>query len=362
MPQAPDMLSQALEALREGSEHQIWSDESLLRVLDALPKDTGLRSIDDLEALLLDFGNFVNGSPDAEDDLAAAFLSFAQPRLYVVAIPLARAEADLPKTLLGGRDTLSLQTEAMEGGKFVTLAGVAKEGHWAIAKRTAVALAEEVTGLLHALGLVTHSRTWWPGPGAGPQAVFIAEPGGTEPGDTQQELTVWAHNHAYLTAREQHDIWSTRFETPLDLTDLERSEQASRGLVGVFERRLGLLARVIQTGGPEGKRIRRAARFLRKASVVDEPGDAFLFMATCLEGLLIDSQENANLASRVSEAVGFIVGETQEQRRSARELAKYLYNVRSRYIHDGEYIGTDRKRLECIDLTRAVVAHETRIG
>jgi hypothetical protein len=55
----------------------------------------------------------------------------------------------------------------------------------------------------------------------------------------------------------------------------------------------------------------------------------------CLEGLLLPSSETEASVNRLREAIAFLLGRTSEERKNYRELVKKLYEVRSKYVHQG---------------------------
>lgn len=161
---------------------------------------------------------------------------------------------------------------------------------------------------------------------------------------------------SYSISREgAQAIDRTLFCVPRELSELEaRSPRRD-----VFDARVQLACRPFRTPGIEARRVRCAARFLVKALRSTDPGDAYVFMATCLEGLLLQG-ENA-VSARVADSVALVLGRTRTERTELRETCSRLYDVRSRYIHDGEYQGSEVHRRDCLELAGRIVLSEIRM-
>ncbi|MEW5738178.1 MAG: hypothetical protein AB1938_04595 [Myxococcota bacterium] len=79
-------------------------------------------------------------------------------------------------------------------------------------------------------------------------------------------------------------------------------------------------------------------------------------MATALESLLLEAKEE--LSARVADAVAFLLGQSQADRKRLRDQVKDLYNVRSKYIHEGEYQGDEMRRHEALDVVARTISKE----
>jgi hypothetical protein len=342
--------------------------ELLPDLLTRLPRDADLRRVGEVEDLLFDEDTFkAMGIADddptpgtMEEDLRAMI----RPQIMSFVIPIAlpgKIETDCE---LGGRHSLSLRkakfaaaapAPAPEGpieAELMCLSGTVKAGHWASARRIALELTEAVCGVLTALGFLQPHPTFereYRLHDLFRHLAFIIKyqfQGSERP--RKLELPWHIQNH----------IWQSRIDLPQRLTDMEQ-RALDDGATDPFQHRLRLLRAPFTVGGPDAQRVRQAARFLRKAATVESPAESYVFLATALEGLFIDDE--GDLSKRIGEAVSLLVGTSQEHRRKLRKEVAQLYNVRSRYVHDGTYEGSDPDRLNALALVSGVIAHEVAL-
>lgn len=330
----------------------------LPEIFSNLPRATGLLTLEDLSRVMSDFEMYCSSQGDADPrepaDLEMIFNEVLKPRAYSFVVPLARVATTTPTVQVGGRSKLGLLSAEWEEVPFFALLGEVTVGHECVARRFAVETAAEVLGLLMAVGVAQYrTRRRRPGDDVPHLSIIMHCPDPDEPFEAEPQSLSW---------RETHDVCSTVLLPPDDATELERAEQKRLGKgEGILQSRIELATRPFRIGGMAAKKIRRAARYLRKAVTSDEPGDAYLYLATCLEGLLLDGEKKDDLSARVADAVGFLLGRTHDERVAFRERATHLYKVRSSYVHKGEYTGSELERLKCIELARAVVAAELRL-
>ena len=161
-------------------------------------------------------------------------------------------------------------------------------------------------------------------------------------------------------------VLSAAVAFPRDVTEMDgqraikREEEGEEDVMGQLTRdRMQAALRAFSIGGPDSKRVRQAAQFLHRAEVSESPADSYLAMATALEGLLV--QGEGDLSARVADAVVFNIGTSHSDRAKLRALAKKLYDVRSKYIHEGNYNGTEGHRHECLRMVERVVSRESRL-
>ena len=174
-------------------------------------------------------------------------------------------------------------------------------------------------------------------------------------GATPEVEDGWADNFL-LSWSQIHDISSSVLSPPSAMTDLER--HAHGGPEEVLLARLSVAMRPFSLKTQYARKLRTAASFLRRAATAEEPGDSYLYMATCLEGLLVEGK--GEVSARTRDAVAFLLGASHEQRKTLRDDVGHLYDVRSRYIHDGEYTGDVLRKAECMRIVKEVVEGELR--
>ncbi len=66
------------------------------------------------------------------------------------------------------------------------------------------------------------------------------------------------------------------------------------------------------------------------------------------------------VSARTRDAVAFLLGASHEHRKTLRDDVRHLYDVRSRYIHDGEYTGDVLRKAECMRIVKEVIEGELR--
>jgi hypothetical protein len=363
----------AWDALEEEIVHDLAAaglharEDLLPALLERLPKETGIKTVEELETVLYDESVFAELRDEVDPELmGAALCKLISSQEMTFAIPIARAAALARQSReqdavaaepvlvdIGGRNGLLLSHEQIAGVELACVSGSARVGHWRAAVREALVIAEEVSGVLMALGLLrlppSHERD-------NSDLHVFRELGATVQycHEGKNQTQAWL-----LPPSVQHSISQCALGIPRRLNDLERAKLA-QGAPGALDHRFSMFLRPFVTGGVEASRVRRAARFLRKGATSDTPAESFLFMATSLESLLIP-EGGDRLEKRISEAVAFMLGGSHSSRLRLRAVAETLYGVRSRYIHVGDYTGTESKRLEALRLVGDVVAHEIRM-
>ena len=171
----------------------------------------------------------------------------------------------------------------------------------------------------------------------------------------------WRHVRSVLSSVLDfpfHDVTDLEGQKVLNAEDCGGEAHALMEQI-VIRDRLRAALRAFSMGGPDCKRVRRAAQFLHRAEVSESAADSYLAMATALEGLLVDG--TGDLSARVADAVAFIIGTSHSDRVKLRALAKKLYDIRSKYIHEGNYSGDEAHRHECLRMVERVVWYESRL-
>jgi hypothetical protein len=328
----------------------------LPEIVDQLPRESGLRTIAEVEELLYDEPVFARLSEEVDPAaMEAIVLESVRPapmRFFTPIALVGRSPLDLE---IGGRAELRLTTQELHGAQVAFIGGTVRVGHWSAAARHALSIAEEVSGVLLALDLLRvpsgEDREWTDADEDEDVFKHLAAVVTYDLAGTTQEQTVG------LPWSVQHAVSRLLLTTPRERDDIEEAKAAA-GAPEPFERRYELFAAAFAIGGPKAKNIRRAARFLRKAATADTPGESFLSMATSLESLLVAG--SGDLEKRVCDAVTFLLGTSYEERERLRSIASTLYDCRSTYIHQGEYQGSERQRVEAMRLVRDVIARELR--
>jgi hypothetical protein len=351
---SPNDSQAASKMLSEGA---LKSPSHILHLaLRALPSGMGIRTLREFGYILQEFWNSLPEIESAEQ-IEQEFLHAVRTEQYRFSIPIARAIDYDADVTIGGRYELALRTDLLGSNRICMLCGGVEAVHWSTAHRLVSELADEMAGTLLGLGLADFAPMWLPtgvrGGGIPPLCISLSTPR-----DDDAELEEWSDEFA-VSWQQRHNIWGTALFRPPDLTDLERRDVDQNGLAHALRPRFELAAKLFSIGGMDAKRLRRAARFLWKASTAESPGDSYLFLATCLEGFLVDGK--GDLKARICDAVGFALGDSFAERHAARQLAAHLYDVRSQYVHEGEYTGSDLERFACLEMAGKAVAHEIRV-
>lgn len=329
-------------------------DSLLPEIVDQLPRDSGIRTIADVQELLYDDDIFPRLREQVDPAAMEAIVRESiRPAPIGFLTPIARVARSPLDLEIGGRSDLRLSTQEIHGAHVALVGGTVRVGHWSAAARQALSIAEEVSGVLLALDLLRvpsdDEREWT----CADEDVFkhLAAVVRYECAENTREQGV------DLPWSVQHAVSRLVLTTPRERDDIEEA-RAAAGAAEPFERRYELFTVAFTAGGSKAKNIRRAARFLRKAATADTPGESFLSMATSLESLLIEGR--CDLEKRVCDAVSFMLGTSYEERDRLRSIASALYDCRSKYIHEGEYQGSERQRVEAMRVVREVIARELR--
>ena len=329
--------------------------EALLGVFRNLPKDAEIATLFELEDILVTFLN--SSDPDDLDTPGMAeslFLPFLTKTDYEFRVPIARLATKLPTQEIGGRLGLSLEGDTLEKTEFLFANGTVNCSHWGSARRAAVTTLDEISGCLLATGLLRFAPKLPPtGSRRGSEPLLCVELSGANWEDEGR----WKDDFL-LPWSQIHNIWSAVLSPPSELTDLERHTLENSGPEEVLSTRLSVAMRPFSLKGQYARKLRTAARFLRRAATAEVPGDSYLYMATCLEGLLVEGK--GEVSARTRDAVSFLLGASHEQRKTLRDDVGHLYEVRSRYIHDGEYTGDILRKAACMQIVEDVVEGELR--
>jgi hypothetical protein len=117
---------------------------------------------------------------------------------------------------------------------------------------------------------------------------------------------------------------------PLDLNDIEARSIAEHDR---FAGRSKKFPTLFGTETEDAIRIRTSLANFARAALEREPGEAFLRLAMCLEGLLVSA--SGDNTARVSEAAAHYLGGPRARREDMRKLVVDLYDARSQYVHAG---------------------------
>lgn len=175
------------------------------------------------------------------------------------------------------------------------------------------------------------------------------------PGDS---LSNWGWGSSFPPLRTKHRVLSVAHRKPADLNDFERHALVENDR---FAGRSKELRRAFCAESEDTIRIRAAFQNFARASLDPEPGEAFLRLAMCLEGVLV--AEKGDTTARISEAAAHYLGGPHSKRGRTRALVNELYGARSKYVHAGRLEGeNDHERLleESFSLVRAILRREIR--
>ena len=328
----------------------------------ALPAGSGIERLEELHLILQNLEMSIDVSEEPpSDDFATLFLQDLEPRDYWFELPIGWSGQPV-EGAFGGRYNLALVSTTLAGTSgprsayTCSLKGTLQAGHWIVARRRALEVAEEALGLLAACSVVDQSQPLAFGqtreefPDTKMTLGIAATTGGDgEPSWQRQFQLSWSER------AEVNSVW---FGVPQHESDLELAEERL-GRRTVLDIRLHEAMKAFVVGGEDSKRIRRAARFLKKAILTQSPGDSYLFMATCLESLLVEG--SGDLSARVADAVAMSIARSREERSILRALATHVYEVRSRYVHGGVYAGSELKRHDSLAMACRVVRNEARL-
>jgi len=360
-------------------------DGIVLAILDYLPKDSRVESIDDLREILQEHYGITDYEAISRDateqekiQMEADFHRLVAPSFYEFEVPIfgsfSRYEGDpVPADLaIGGRHDLRfLQRrieelpEPLEAGwrrlgpqhfKYVPfLVGRVEAVHWTGALRRVLALCEEVTGTRLAMDLAQcssatsqHRRDMR----AAAERLSLS---------LSRAADGWAKS-INLSPQQANALSQTEAfwpESPSPYLDRLSRETEQTHEDSELNARRGYALAPFSLGGPDARRLRTAARFLTKAMRAESPADSYVFMGTCLEALLVSGEEA--IGERLRDAVALILGRTFEDRVELKNRVKKLYDTRSRYVHGGQYDRNERERVLCLDIAKRVLAAELKL-
>ncbi len=92
------------------------------------------------------------------------------------------------------------------------------------------------------------------------------------------------------------------------------------------------------------KRLQRAITWYSKAMNSDGFEEQFISLTTALEGLLVGSEVSnptattASISQRIADRVAFLLGRDYKSRMEYAKQVKYLYNLRSKIVHEGDSV------------------------
>jgi hypothetical protein len=328
----------------------------LLEILKVLPAGEAVPTSGVLAEVLHDMANA--GFFDETENVGHALLQELRRERYRFVYPVC-TPSHLAPLAIGGRHNLLLLSAEVQGTNICFVSGECEARHWVEAKRAANKRADELVGLLSAVGLaqfnlnlVSHGHT-------SPLSAVVTCP-------ERSDRSEWEEICA-LSWAESERVWRTELAVPrLQLRRQTYTPLLVKDEEAEAEKRLRLVAKAFQARGPDARRVRLAARFLRKAEVTDSPGESCLFLATSLEALLYHEQmggrqRSGQIARHLEEAVSFLVAGNHQQRTKAREVVRFLYQARSDFVHQGRDLRNEYERFEALSLTRRAIVKELTI-
>jgi hypothetical protein len=135
--------------------------------------------------------------------------------------------------------------------------------------------------------------------------------------------------------------------------DLDKRQEIS----GDLARRIRLFERLFKSETPRAQEIRQALRMYLRARAAWSEGEKAMFLATLLEGLLLDRRKD-DLSARLQDAVAYWIGTTSENRDDHRRTIRNLYNARSEFVHNGTLNPQKFNSEEVFNLAKEVIRKE----
>ena len=129
------------------------------------------------------------------------------------------------------------------------------------------------------------------------------------------------------------------------------------GLGRPLGRRIRQLERLFRGEDDRAREIRQALRMYLRAHAAWSEGEKAMFLATLLEGLLLDRRKE-DLSARLQDAVAYWVGTTAIDRDGIRAQIKKLYSARSDFVHNGQLTPSNFDAGKVLALAQRVIEKE----
>jgi len=110
-----------------------------------------------------------------------------------------------------------------------------------------------------------------------------------------------------------------------------------------------------------GATIRTACRFFFRANMASDPGETALYGSMALESLLLAGGDKSDATARLQEAVAFSVARSAQERSEIKKRVREIYDVRSRFVHDGSSDWRVDYQNDALELIGRVISKEMQL-
>jgi hypothetical protein len=138
----------------------------------------------------------------------------------------------------------------------------------------------------------------------------------------------------------------------------ENEIDSARTRQGRMDANLRILGRAMCDLSPSALTVRHACRTYLRTYEAWNVGEAAMFLAITLEGLLLDKRQKDDLSARLQDSVAYWIGGSSNQREMNRKCVSELYKIRSNYVHNGEDAPAAFDLDGARELTRRVIRKE----
>jgi hypothetical protein len=225
----------------------------------------------------------------------------------------------------------------MESKEYLWLEGSLKEHRYDVARSKIDLFLVSLMGMMNVLGLVRY--TAWSRPGS--------------------SLSIGAGDR--INSGAYIDMLSVRLSRHLigmDFPVADNRIDSARSKHDLIAVNLRILCRAMTDPGSPASAVRQACRMFLRAYEVWNVGEAAMFLAITMEGLLLDKRQKEDLSARLQEAVAYWLGGSADERESNRKRVSELYRVRSNYVHNGEDAASSFDLESVREITRRVILKE----
>jgi hypothetical protein len=153
----------------------------------------------------------------------------------------------------------------------------------------------------------------------------------------ESRLSIGTKDHVNCGA--YYDMQSVRISQHLSgLRDpaAENEIDSARTTQGRMDANLRILGRAMCDSSPAALAARHACRMYLRSYEAWNAGEAAMFLAITMEGLLLDKRQKDDLSPRLQDSVAYWIGGSSSQRETNRKCVSELYKIRSNYVHNGE--------------------------
>ncbi|BAR58802.1 hypothetical protein NK6_5644 [Bradyrhizobium diazoefficiens] len=289
------------------------------------------------------------------DEVAKGLVALSTPNEFFFQAPLCRLVPQRTERLYtmptGGlnfrlrskySDLLLVQAhpelrEDKDASKYLWIEGCVRAHRYDLAKREIDLFLVSAMGIMEVLGLLRYSDF------------------------TPAGCSLSIGNRAQINSGQYSDMHSVRLSRHfLGLCDTspENDIDAARTGQHRIESNLRIFFRAIADSSPSGLAVRHACRTYLRAYESWNLGEAAMFLAATMEGLLLDKRQKDDLSVRLQDSVAYWIGGPAAERGKIRKCVSELYKIRSNYVHNGEDAPTEFRIDVVRGLTRRVIRKE----